>query len=185
MKKTMTENDKAKKEKEYYTEQVRLAEINPELCDPKLKKHNMRNLKRLHERALLKRKVEKLTTLDNYWYTGPTGTGKSIAARDNYPDAYIKQPNKWWDGYDGEEVVIIDEFNKQHGRFAYYLRQWADHYPFQAEIKRGTLGLIRPKTIIIISRHTPEEIFKDLSTVESINRRFILKRFEKIENFKE
>lgn len=45
-------------------------------------------------------------------FVGPTGTGKSRRAwAEAGMDAYIKNPNtKWWDGYKGQDHVIIDEF---------------------------------------------------------------------------
>jgi hypothetical protein len=47
--------------------------------------------------------------LENEYHWGVTGAGKSRQARDRFPDAYIKSNNVWWDGYAGEETVIIDE----------------------------------------------------------------------------
>lgn len=43
---------------------------------------------------------------------GPPGTGKSTYVRNNYPEAFWKQSGtrQWWDGYGGEEVVVLDEF---------------------------------------------------------------------------
>lgn len=37
--------------------------------------------------------------LENIWLWGDARTGKSANIRANYPDAYIKPLNKWWDGY--------------------------------------------------------------------------------------
>ena len=42
--------------------------------------------------------------------TGPTGTGKSRYAKDKYPGAYWKPNSKWWDGFYGQETIIMDEF---------------------------------------------------------------------------
>jgi len=33
-----------------------------------------------------------------------------MAVRKAYPDAFIKGNNVWWDGYQGEKEVIIEEF---------------------------------------------------------------------------
>ncbi len=45
---------------------------------------------------------------------GDSGTGKSRKAAADYPAAYwLTRPNcstVWWDGYDGQSVVVIDEF---------------------------------------------------------------------------
>ena len=42
-----------------------------------------------------------LVKLDNHWIWGSTGTGKSKMARQNWPDAYLKDITKWWDHYAG------------------------------------------------------------------------------------
>jgi len=116
-----------------------------------------------------------IDVLDNEWIYGPTGTGKSRAARLEHPDAYIKDASShWWDGYNGEEVVIIDDLDKYHVKQGYYLKVWADHYAFPAQIKGGQ-QMIRPKKIIVTSNYAPEDIWQDSTTVEPIKRRFAMR----------
>lgn len=40
-----------------------------------------------------------LESMDNHWYWGKTGTGKSHTARQEAPNAFLKTNTKWWDGY--------------------------------------------------------------------------------------
>ncbi len=46
---------------------------------------------------------------------GKTGTGKTRKAMSYSDDTYKIQGNamKWWDGYDGEETLVIDEYDSQ------------------------------------------------------------------------
>lgn len=48
------------------------------------------------------------TELHIYW--GTTGTGKSRKCFAENLGAYWKTRGDWWDGYDGNETIIIDEF---------------------------------------------------------------------------
>lgn len=51
-----------------------------------------------------------------YWYFGPTGCSKTWLAKKiakNWGKVYHKtNKSKWWDGYDGEQVIILDDYNK-------------------------------------------------------------------------
>lgn len=131
-------------------------------------------------KAIAKDNMEELPcvdTLDHEWYTGPSGTGKSRKAYEDHPGAYRKMCNKWWDGYKGEEVVIIDDLDKKHDVMAHHLKIWADHYPFIAESKGGA-KMIRPKKIIITSNYTPEDIWGfDEQSRGPIERRYKIKTF--------
>lgn len=110
--------------------------------------------------------------LDNIWIQGPSGCGKSKYVRDNWPTFYTKPMSKWWDGYNMEDVVLLDDFDPKHAEFlSYYLKIWADHYTFNAEVKGGMLH-IRPKLIIVTSQYRMPDVFKDLETLEAIGRRF-------------
>lgn len=119
------------------------------------------------------KKVEKLDKLDNEWIYGAPGLGKSWAAREENPGYYIKSHNKWWLGYRGEDVVIIDDISPHEGQFmGEHLKQWADIYPVPTETK-GDGMVIRPKKIVITSNYSIEEIWgHDPVLVEALKRRF-------------
>lgn len=125
-----------------------------------------------------------LDELDNRLYTGETGTGKSHSARREFPNAYIKMANKWFDGYNGEDVVIIEELSPDHEYLGPILKCWTDKYPFRCEIKGASL-FIRPKKFIITSNYTLEQIFKDPAVLEPLKRRIktthFLMPFRKVE----
>lgn len=123
-----------------------------------------------------------IATLDgdfqNEWLYGPPGTGKSVTARDENPGAYIKDPQThWWDGYRGEDTVIIDDFDKYQVKQGGDMKRCLDRYPFQAQVK-GTYSLIRPKKIVITSNYHPDEIWDDEITQTAIKRRLNIRHFD-------
>lgn len=115
--------------------------------------------------------------LEHEWWYGPTGTGKSMTAWARYPDHYQKPVNKWWDGYFGQDVVVIEEWEPKNECTASKLKIWADRYPFPGEIKGGTLERIRPKKIIVTSNYTIRECFPNPQDHEPLLRRFKVVHF--------
>jgi hypothetical protein len=117
--------------------------------------------------------------LENLWYFGPPGTGKSRKARDKFPNAYFKAVNHWWDGYAGEETVIIDEWEVGSGKFiGHHLKIWSDRYPFKMEVKGSSLPLQRPKRIIVTTNYSIDECFgSDRMLCDAIKRRFTMVDF--------
>lgn len=74
------------------------------------------------------------TELHILW--GVTGTGKSRFCYENFPDAFWKVKGPWWDGYDGHETVIIDEF---YGWLPVdEMLRLADRYPMRVQVKGAT-----------------------------------------------
>lgn len=78
------------------------------------------------------------------WFYGATGTGKTRkAAEEAGADAWWSGKNlKWWQGYDGHEKVIIDDFRgsftclDQSGDFCTFheLLRILDRYPYTVEV---------------------------------------------------
>lgn len=85
---------------------------------------------------------------------GATGVGKSKWAFDKFgEEAYWKLPNnKWWDGYTGQDVCIIDEF---YGWLSWTeILRLCDRYPCGVESKGGVLQF-RSKKLIFLSNDHP------------------------------
>jgi len=131
------------------------------------------SLRKIHNEALLNQPTME-GELENLWYFGPPGTGKSRKARDKFPNAYFKAVNHWWDGYAGEETVIIDEWEISSGKYiGHHLKIWSDRYPFKMEIKGSSLPLQRPKRIVVTTNYSIDECFgSDRMLCDAIKRRF-------------
>jgi len=115
--------------------------------------------------------------LQNEWWVGATGTGKSKRLWTEYPAHYQKELNKWWCGYRGEEVVAIEEWSPKNECTGSQLKIWADRYPFTGQIKGGSLKKIRPKKIIVLSNYTIEECFPAKEDHLPLKRRFKVTMF--------
>lgn len=173
--KPLTQKRKGEKGAEYWAANKKLAkEGKLDEVDPKLFLTHYRTLKTIV--ADHKSMPSDNDVLDNYWYYGPTKTGKSLKARSDNPGAFLKLPNKWWCDYKGEDVVIIDDFDKSHACLGYHLKIWGDHYAFPAEVKGSKINL-RPKSIIITSNWHPSEIWPEPQTLDPILRRYKLVHF--------
>lgn len=111
-----------------------------------------------------------------YWFFGDSGAGKTRHAVESMPQAYISSKNlKWWDGYDGHEDVIIDDFRKDFCTFHELLRI-LDRYAYRVETKGGSRQLLA-KRIIITSNLCPLRVYDTREDVNQLLRR-IDKTFE-------
>lgn len=75
-------------------------------------------------------------------FIGPPGTGKTRLCQSLAGEgAYWKtSSNKWWDGYQGQKEVIIDDFDGKSISYS-HLKRWWDRYPCQVETKGGAVPL--------------------------------------------
>ena len=113
---------------------------------------------------------EQFRTDKNLWIYGIPGCGKTYYATHLYEKYYIKNQNKWWDGYNGEECVILDDLDK--AEMGHYIKIWADNYSSIGEIKNGHIKLSY-KIFIITSNYMPISLWpNDESMQLAICRRF-------------
>lgn len=107
------------------------------------------------------------------WIWGPTGTGKTTMARTQNPNHYLKDKNKWWDDYFGQDAVIIEDLGKKDAEWiGDRLKIWADKWPFKAEFKNGTMDAIRPNKIVVTSNYHIRQLWEDPMVYEPLERRF-------------
>lgn len=108
-----------------------------------------------------------------YWFFGPTGTGKSKLANEIGGDSvYYKSPNNdWWEGYQNEEIVIIDDYRTNMCTFSEILRLF-DRYPHKVNIK-GSHSEFNSKIIIVTCPKSPVETWTTRSNedLNQLNRR--------------
>lgn len=117
-----------------------------------------------------------------YWFWGKTETGKSRTARELAgKDYYEANTNgKWWNGYDGHECVIIDDFRYDWKTFQDMLKM-LDRYGYRVETKGGMRQLVAKK-IFITCPYTPQEAYK-YNSEEDL--RQLLRRITEIRKFTE
>lgn len=85
---------------------------------------------------------------------GEPGSGKSRFANEYPGTKYWKPRGQWWDGYNGEDVVILDDF---YGWVPYdELLRVCDRYPLKVPVKGAFVEFVS-KTVIITSNKRPEE----------------------------
>lgn len=127
--------------------------------------------KRLHELKPKKTYDGKLKH-KNIWISGPPATGKSRAAR--YCDdkhIYEKNINKWWDGYEDQKVVLIEDIDPEKAKnLAHHIKLWADRYPFTGEVKGGSIRINPTYNLIVTSNYSIDDCFNE-TDAEAIRRR--------------
>lgn len=133
-------------------------------------------------RSFFQRPSKEFRKVDFRWYYGKTGTGKTRRAMYEFADqdVFFKMAGQWFDGYQGEEIVLIDDLREGGIDMDVLLRLtggYAGRYP----IKGGSV-IIHPKIVVVTAPCRPEQMFRTSDT-DNIDQ--VLRRITSIEEFTE
>lgn len=109
--------------------------------------------------------------LRGIWIYGKAGSGKSRWVREHCSPLYPKLCNKWWDGYQGEPYVVMDDVMPEHKILSQQLKIWSDRYDCILETKGGAAHA-QYQWFIVTSQYSIDEVFSDDRDREALHRRF-------------
>lgn len=120
------------------------------------------------------------------WIHGRSGTGKthhglSMAEQRGY-DTYIHSTGKWFDGYDSQQCVILDDIRTDTLPFAFLLRL-LDKFPVRVESK-GSSTWFNPLLIVVTCPHSPSAFTPEGEESYQLTRR-ITETYEFTEVYRE
>ena len=107
-----------------------------------------------------------------YWGKPETGKSRSVWDEFGIDNVYAKPPGKWWDGYQGQETVLIDDFDTDDMFdliYSFYLKL-LDRYPMRIEWKGGS-GEFYSKRIVFTSNFDPSLWFEHRKNRDAFFRR--------------
>lgn len=101
-----------------------------------------------------------------YWLYGASGSHKSRLANAVEVGAYTKPPDtRWFDGYDGQSVCIMNDIRKTTFTFSYLL-DLLDRYPMQVEVKNGYRQFVS-RVVIFTSAKSHAELWAEVTGREN------------------
>jgi len=131
----------------------------------------------------LRRDKKYLDDFELYWFWGESEAGKTREAhellRGRYGHQYWEAGSnlRWFDEYNGQEGVLIDEFDGSYITFRGFLKMF-DKRPVRVELKVGHTTFA-PKTVVITCEFHP----KDVWSKNEGNMRQLMRRIKEVKMF--
>jgi len=109
------------------------------------------------------------------WLWGLAGVGKTFSVVDYFESVYIKDGTQWWDNYDQQQCILIDDFD---GKWPFRdLLRLLDRNEHQSQVKGGYVKINSP-FIIITCEFPPDHWWQDNDYAQ------VKRRMDKIINVK-
>lgn len=104
------------------------------------------------------------------WIWGDAGVGKTRYCVEKHPDSwYPKDNTPWWDNYEQQEAIIIDDYDSKDSiPYRTFLRI-LDRYSYQGQVKGGYVKINSP--FIYITSEFPPDHFWEGNTLAQVLRR--------------
>lgn len=119
----------------------------------------MTTVRELYQRAAAKK--DRDLTVEVHWGVPGAGKTKHVYDRHGFENVFTVvacSDNVWFDGYEGEDVLLIDDFN---GWIKYsFLLKLLDRYPLRLPIK-GAFTYAQWTKVYITSNYPVDEWYKD------------------------
>ena len=95
---------------------------------------------------------------------GRTGTGKTRAVYEFIKDdeLYVHPEGRWFDGYEGQSVVLFDDFTGACFKIGYLLKL-LDRYPMRVPVKGGFVQF-KPKHVFFTSNIDPKKWYENANS---------------------
>jgi len=145
--------------------------LNRDICLAQIATENAAAFIRYHKGLIALRNItapDRTTKPTVYWLHGPAGTGKTRYAMTLAEDkpVFIKDSTEWWDNYEQQPTIIIDDYDKNKFSFRSLLTA-LDMYAHQAQVKGGYVKILSQR-IIITCEFSPYELWSgnELAQVE-------------------
>lgn len=108
--------------------------------------------------------------VETFVFWGATGTGKTrgVYEREGHLNVYAKMASRsgsvqWFDGYNGERALLLDEFRCQYD--LQELLRWLDGHPLRVEVK-GAQTIARWSRVYICSNVNPATWYAQATQLE-------------------
>lgn len=108
-------------------------------------------------------------------WSSESDMGKTTRLHKYCDDYYLKSQNKWWDGYEGQKTVFIDDPSAGWAPMLWgWMKTWIGLIPFTGEVKGLRGGVkVRFHRMVVAANFSAEEYFGEEFVYSHFHSRFV------------